>query len=469
MLKSNTPTLTETEVFKSLVEKYDQTSPRYTSFPTANHFSKNFQIKYFLRSVQDSNEDLVPRPLSLYLHIPFCRNICFYCACNKVITRDLKKVSIYIDYLEKEIQLKSKLFDGDRCISQLHFGGGTPSYLSIEQIENILYVIFTYYSLSEKDDLDFSIEIDPRTVNKKYLTELKNIGFNRFSFGVQDLNSDVQTAINRVQSFSQLETLISHSRSLGIESVNLDLMYGLPKQTVASFADTLEDIIKLAPDRISLFNYAHLPERFKPQRRINIDDLPEAADKLNIYLSALTRLKNAGYIYIGMDHFALPHDPLSKAQENNCLHRNFQGYTTHPECDLLAFGVSAIGYLDDCYVQNHHTLEKYYQAIDTTQLPISRGVKLSVDDLIRRYAIMELICHFNIDIKLIENKFDIIFCQYFSYEIESLANMQADGLIVMNDSNIKVTANGRMLIRLICKIFDHYSNKSSDNSHSRVI
>jgi len=457
----------KTERYEELVTKYNATSPRYTSYPTANFFQKKFNIKDFLFSISESNGDLVPRPLSIYIHIPFCDNICYYCGCNKIVTRNQKKATHYIEYLEKEIELKSKLFDGDRSISQLHFGGGTPTFLSIKQLASILVNLFNHFTLSEDDELDFSIEIDPRTVNNEYLESLKHLGFNRLSFGVQDLNSEVQKAINRTHSFEEINTLMNESRQIGFESINLDLMYGLPKQTLETFTSTLNKILKLQPDRISLFNYAHLPDRFKPQKRINANELPLPRDKLEINFSATEQLCAAGYRDIGMDHFALPTDTLSKAQEKNCLHRSFQGYTTHAECDLVAFGVSAIGYMDDCYVQNHHTLEEYYAAIDDNTLPIARGLSLSQDDKIRRYVIMKLICRFFIDKKSVEKKFKIDFDYYFHKEITKLAEMQTDQLLTMGETKIYIRPAGKLLVRLICNVFDCYSD--SNNKYSKVI
>lgn len=459
----------KTETYEAIALKYTPVSPRYTSYPTANCFHSDFTPDDYIKLAHESNEYLMPHPLSMYVHIPFCSNVCFYCACNKIITRDQQKAATYVEYIKKEIELKSRLFDPDREILQLHFGGGTPTFLSTEQLEEILSAIFSRLKLSQNNDAEISIEIDPRTIDTQYLERLKNIGFNRISLGVQDVDCQVQQAINRIQPLEMNQELFSHARKLGFESINLDLMYGLPHQTVQSFKTTLEKIVELKPDRISMFNYAHLPQRFKPQTRIKDKDLPAPADKLAIYLGAIDQLKEAGYQYIGMDHFALPDDQLNQAQKNKTLHRNFQGYTTHAHCDLVAFGVSGIGYLDDCYVQNHHTLDSYYQDIDAAQLPVSRGMVLTADDKLRRHIIMELMCLFQLDTKQVEKKFAIDFKRYFASELKQLVQMQNDELLTISDTSIQLTLSGRLFVRLICNVFDSYSVNKENAGSSKVI
>jgi oxygen-independent coproporphyrinogen-3 oxidase len=395
-------------------------------------------------------------PLSLYFHIPFCDTICFYCACNKIATKDYSKADTYLEYLYREIDMQAKLYDTDRIVEQLHWGGGTPTFLNHQQIKDLMAYTRKSFNLLDDDSGDYSIEIDPRSVSAETIKVLREVGFNRFSLGVQDIDDEVQKAVNRIQPFHQTKGIIDACRANNAKSISIDLIYGLPLQTVEGFANTLKHIIEVSPDRISLFNYAHMPHLFKPQRRINEAQLPKAEDKLEILQHSIETLVNDGYNYIGMDHFAKPEDELSIAQEQGQLHRNFQGYTTHSECDLVAMGVSAISSVYYSYSQNEKALEKYYQRIDKNELPIIRGLSMNDDDIIRHRVIQQLSCHFSLDFKQIEEQFDIVFNDYFAAELEELIKFEADDLITMDAHRVDVTPRGRLLIRNICMVFDVY-------------
>jgi len=373
-----------------LIRRYDQSGPRYTSYPTAAQFHGNISVDDYRKWAQHSNEDPIPRSLSLYFHIPFCDTVCFYCACNKIVTGDHSRATPYLEHLYKEIELQGQLFDRDRIVDQLHWGGGTPTFLNADQIRDLMKVTGKHFSLRDDDTGDYSIEIDPRSVDSEKLQVLRETGFNRLSLGVQDLDPRVQKAVNRVQSEDKTREVTEAARELGFNSINMDLMYGLPFQTVESFNETLQKIVVLNPDRIAAYNYAHMPERFKPQRRINEDDLPSAAMKLDILQNTIEYLNGAGYVYIGMDHFARPTDELAVAQEQGTLHRNFQGYSTHADCDLIGMGVTAIGRVCDNYSQNVRNLEDYYEKVDAGILPLERGVELEPDDMLRREIIVQL-------------------------------------------------------------------------------
>ncbi len=437
-----------------LIRKYDKSGPRYTSYPTAPQFTDAFGEKELKRSIERSNHEMIPKPLSLYVHIPFCDTICYYCACNKIITKNHSLSDEYLDLLETELHMLSPLFDPDREIEQLHLGGGTPTFLSDEEMIQLMSLIEDNFKVS--DDCEMSIEIDPRKVTDDSLRTLTNIGFNRMSLGVQDFDERVQRAVNRVQSYEMVRDRLRTARECGVRSVNMDLIYGLPFQTPQTFDQTLDKIIELRPDRLSIFNYAHLPERFKPQRRINAEDLPTPAQKLEIFQLTMERLQQAGYVYIGMDHFALEGDSMVKAQQEGTLQRNFQGYSTHADTDLVAIGVSSIASIGDSYSQNSSDMETYRELLQSGQLPVVRGIQLKDEDRLRKQVINQLICHFRLDFTKIEQQWDIRFTKHFARELEQLQGMVADDLVEIDDEGIRVKPRGRLLIRNVCMVFDEY-------------
>ncbi len=451
---------------EALLAKYNISGPRYTSYPTALEFTEDFSSKDYLGCLSSLSED---KSLSLYIHIPFCQNICYYCACNKIITKDRSKAEKYVDYLIKEIQMIAANLEGNK-LRQIHWGGGTPTYLSIQQIAKIMAAIRESFDVPNDPSTEISIEIDPRAVAIEDIKPLSDLGFNRMSMGVQDFNPIVQKAVNRIQSFEMTRDMIEEARKFGFKSINLDLIYGLPFQNKSTFQKTLEQVIEISPDRISVFNYAHLPHRFKPQRRIDGDKLPNPVEKLSIFQFIIEKLQDSGYLYIGMDHFAKPADELAIAQKNGELHRNFQGYTTHEEYQLIGVGVSSIGSIDGHYHQNVRDVDSYYAALDNEQLPSWRGVSVNLDDLIRKAVIFELICHFELNIAKLEQTYAIDFNDYFKSEIGMLAPFVEDGLVEFSDEYIKVTSRGRLLIRNICMVFDAYLNELHViNSFSKVI
>ncbi len=455
---------------KGLIEKYDRTGPRYTSYPTAVQFTDRFSVADYLDQAKRSNELPAPYPLSLYFHIPFCQTLCFYCACNKIITKRKEKAVQYLDYMHREIEMQARLFEHTRPVTQLHLGGGSPTFLSHEQIDTLIEFTAKHFTFAEPEQRDFSIEIDPRTIDFEYLAALSRTGINRISFGVQDFNPVVQKAVHRVQSQQQTTEMIEHSRSLGIKSISIDLIYGLPFQTIDSVAETLQSIIALKPDRLSLFNYAHLPNRFQPQQRINAEELPSSDHKLQILKNAIDVLDDAGYIYIGMDHLALPNDDLAKARNNGTLRRNFQGYSSHRHTDLLGMGVSSISSVGTCNAQNYKTLEQYYPAIDSNRLPIERGYTLNQDDLERHFVIMQLMCYEALKYSDFEAKFQQSFTKKFATELKQLEQMQQDGLLKIDPHGLNVLPTGRVLLRNIAMVFDVYlSNQANTKNFSRTI
>jgi len=451
------------------IEKYDTTGPRYTSYPTAVEFHDGIDCEDYKRAAIDANGALLPRDLSLYFHLPFCRHLCFYCGCNKIVTKNQQKSNKYLDYLFREIKMHGELIDHDRKVQQLHLGGGTPTFYSVDQIEMLMNQVRRYFSLVSADDRDYSIEIDPRTVGYQYLLNLKRLGFNRISLGVQDFNPQVQKAIHRIQPESQTKDLILQARSLGYQSINVDLICGLPKQNQDSFATTLERIIKCAPDRISIYSYAHLPTRFPAQKRIHEEDLPEADEKIALYQMTAEKLLAAGYQHIGMDHFARPDDALAIALSEKTLHRSFQGYTTHKECDLLGIGVSSIGSMEQLYYQNARDLDEYYRLIDEEQLPVKRGVKLSLDDNIRKSVIMQIMCEGIIDKAQIQQFHGIRFDVYFDSELKALDKLVDDGLLEVDEKQIRITPTGRFFLRNIAMVFDAYRQSGPGTRFSKVL
>ena len=447
---------------QDLIARYDRPGPRYTSYPTAVQFRDDFTVDDYRAAAGRS------RALSLYFHIPFCDTICFYCACNKIATKDRGKSEPYLRALDREMALQAAIFNQGQPVEQLHWGGGTPTFLNNEQMRWLMARTREHFDLLDDDSGEYSIEIDPREVREDTLAVLREIGFNRMSLGLQDLEPAVQQAVNRIQSAEQTFGAMRRARELGFRSVSLDLIYGLPRQTLASFERTLDAVIAERPDRLSIFNYAHMPERFKPQRRIDAAELPPPQVKLDILAMAGEKLQDAGYVFIGMDHFALPDDELALAQEKGQLYRNFQGYSTHAHCDLLAFGVSGIGSVGNTYAQNVKDLDSYYAAIERGELPIERGLVLIRDDLIRRDLIGELICNFRLDLDEFGRRWAIDARDYFAPELERLAPMQADGLVTLDEQGIRVTDPGRLLIRNICMVFDAYLEQAKAR-FSRVI
>ncbi len=454
---------------EELIRRYDTFGPRYTSYPTAVQFKNDIDSSDYKEWVKYSNDDPIPRSLSLYLHIPFCNTICYYCGCSKVITKDKSKARHYIELLKKEIQLQGELFAKDREVLQIHWGGGTPTFLSDDEIHEIIECIRENFNVPDNDKIEFGIEVDPRTVDKARIKHLSQSGFNRISFGVQDFNDKVQQAVNRVQSTEEIKQHIQSARQLNFESINIDLMYGLPHQSVSSFDETLETTIQLDPDRIAIYNYAHLPEMFKPQRRINEEDLPSAEEKLNILERCIDKLQNAGYVYIGMDHFAKSSDSLVKAQQDGSLHRNFQGYSTHADSDIIAMGITAISNIGDNYSQNVRTIEEYEHYLKQNKIPVFRGIELEDDDVLRGEIINQLMCNNKLDISNIEKRWHINFNSYFRAPLKNLQAMADDGLVKIDDSKLSITGSGRLLARSICMQFDRYLQQENKNRFSRVI
>lgn len=451
-----------------LIRRYDQSGPRYTSYPTAVEFDERFDEAAYKAACARSNQS--GRPLSLYFHIPFCDTVCFYCACNKIATKDRGLAPPYLERLYREIEMQAALFDRHRVVEQLHWGGGTPTFLSHDQMQGLMDQTRRHFTLADDATGEFSIEIDPREANAATVSLLRRIGFNRMSLGVQDFNPLVQKAVNRIQSEAQTLEVLNAARAEGFRSISIDLIYGLPFQTEESFLNTLGRIIALTPDRISVFNYAHLPERFKPQRRINNADLPAPEVKLDILQGTIARLGEAGYVYIGMDHFARPDDELALAQRAGTLYRNFQGYSTHADCDLIGLGVTSIGKVDNTYGQNRRELEEYYADIDAGRLPVFRGLELNRDDLIRRDVITRLICNFQLSMPTVEAAWDIRFADYFADALQRLEVMVGDGLVEIGDGMIRILPRGRLLVRNICMTFDAYlANKSGPIGFSKVI
>jgi len=457
---------------QELILKHDLSGPRYTSYPTAPQFREGFTHEQWLAAVNNGNTQQTP--LSLYFHIPFCNTVCYYCACNKIITANKKLAEPYVVALDTEIQLQAKYIDKNRTVEQLHWGGGTPSYLSDAQMTQLMQSTAEHFQLLGDDSGEYSIEIHPLGVTPDRLGHIRSLGFNRLSMGVQDFNEQVQQSVNRYNSVEEVSTLVDTARRLNFHSISIDLIYGLPLQNRHSFAETVKQIIQLRPDRLSVFNYAHLPELFKTQKQINAELLPEPQEKLHMLHETIEALLQAGYVYVGMDHFALPDDELAVAQAKGELHRNFQGYTTHGNCDLHAFGISSIAAFGDNFVQNYKDIESYYAAINQGRLPLYKGFQLSSDDKIRQAVIAALICHFELDFSDIEQRFSITFRDYFENELAALVEMENDGLLVMGNTSIKINDAGRLLIRRICMAFDAYIKKSKTSEekgpkYSRII
>lgn len=455
----------------SLLRRYDVSGPRYTSYPTALQFSEGVGADAYFAAVAAGNEAFMPRPLSLYVHIPFCRTVCFYCGCNKVITANYDRAVSYLQRLQAEIAMQAGRFDPDRRLQQLHFGGGTPTYLNDDDMVALLSTINDAFPVDKGPGREFSIEIDPRTTDPARIRLLAELGFNRMSLGVQDFDPAVQAAVNRVQSVEQTRAVIDAGREVGFRSTNLDLIYGLPKQSVASFEATLETVLSMRPERLAVYNYAHMPHLFKVQRQIRAADLPDPEEKLAILELTIRRLLEAGYVYIGLDHFALPDDELARAQRDGGLHRNFQGYSTRAECDLIGVGASAISKIGDAYFQNHKDLSDYQQSVDAGDLAVARGCLMSADDRLRRDVIMALMCHSQVRFADIESRHRIVFRQYFAQDLERLRPLAEDGLVELGSDRISVTPRGRLLLRNVGMAFDAYVHheQGQQRRFSRVI
>ena len=451
-----------------LIVRYGGRGPRYTSYPTALQFSESFTADDYRDNAVASNASGVP--LSLYVHIPFCHSLCYYCGCNKIITRNQERVDRYIEMLYREIDRQSELFDKSRMIEQLHFGGGTPTYLDSGQLDDLMARLRGAFTFDESDNREFSIEVDPRTVDEDGIRHLAKLGFNRLSLGIQDFDPVVQEAVNRAQTTDDVLNLVLAARDAGFESISFDLIYGLPHQSVESFDATLELVIGMRPDRLAVYNYAHLPQRFKGQRMINDADIPSPEVKLDILHRTIDRLCDSGYEYIGMDHFALPEDELVLARKNGTLQRNFQGYSTHRECDLVALGVSAIGSIGNVFAQNAITTMEYETLIENGQLPIRKGIAVDDDDLLRADVIQALMCYDKLSFDEFGKAHDIDFADYFTAEIERLKPLAEDGLIELDLSGVVITQKGRLLLRSIAMVFDRYIDQAqNDKRFSKAI
>lgn len=455
------------EISEDLVRRFDTSGPRYTSYPTADRFRSGFAPETYQSYLAQRRERTDNPLLSVYAHLPFCQSLCYFCACNKVITQDRSRSAQYLDYLGREMALVAQHLGDDRAAGQLHLGGGTPTFLSHDELSRLDDLLREHFDFT--DDAELGVEIDPRTVNAGTLAHLAGLGFNRTSFGVQDFDPQVQQAVNRIQPLDMVERALSDSRNAGFQSVNIDLIYGLPRQTLASFSRTLDHVVRLSPDRIALYNYAHLPSRFKAQRLINAAELPSAEERLQIFLMSTQRLLDAGYVYIGLDHFAKPDDELNKARLDNSLHRNFQGYTTRAEYDLVGLGVSAIGKVGASYSQSVRSVNAYYQCLDEGRLPIDRGFELDTDDLLRRKVIMTVMCSMPLVFEQLNDQFGIEFSSYFAQELKRLEPFAEAELIQIDSDAIRVTPKGRLFVRGVGMVFDRYLGQPTVSTYSKLI
>lgn len=452
---------TNREELLSLVSKYNRPGPRYTSYPTVAEWTENFGVKQHIEAIAESDRDA-----SLYFHIPFCQSLCLYCACTRIISKDQTVSDIYLKFLSKEIENIANLKPNKRAVSQIHLGGGTPTFLSPDQLSQLFSTILKHFDLQQNAEI--SIEIDPRTSSEQHFQTLRSLGFNRVSLGLQDFNPVVQKIVNRVQSFELVDKSIKICRELGFTSINIDLIYGLPHQTIETFSETVEKVLDLKPDRIALFSYAHVPWMRNHQKSFE-HLLPTPETKFQIFLNAIGRFTEAGYRYIGMDHFALTDDELCKAQDERSLHRNFQGYTTKAGCDLYGFGMSSISSFKNSYAQNYATLEDYYKAIETHQLATMRGKLVSAEDDLRRSVIGRILCHLSLIKSEVEENFGIDFDNYFSQEVKNLKELEEDGLVRLSKENIEVTPLGRLFIRNIAMVFDNYLRQAEQKRFSKTI
>lgn len=459
---------TRPEFDRELIAGLPSSGPRYTSYPTADRFHCGFREKEYLEALHSRGADASNKPLSLYIHIPFCNTICYYCGCNKIITKDKGRADAYIEYLEKEMKLLAPHLGGRHQLAQLHFGGGTPTFLSDNQLERVFEMIRKYFQLIP--DGEYSIEIDPRKVSRETVLKLGRLGFNRMSVGIQDFDPKVQAAVNRIQSYEETKEVIDAAREAGFKSVSVDLIYGLPYQTSESIKTTIDTVLSLDPDRLALYHYAHLPHVFKPQRRIDTAAVPGSEEKLDMLQYCVQTLTERGYVFIGMDHFAKPDDELSVALEKGLLQRNFQGYSTYADCDLVAIGVSSIGKIGNTYSQNERDIDAYYAAIDEGRLPVMRGYQLNQDDILRRNIIQDLMCRFALDYRVYENISGTPFDRYFKDELADLEKLADLGLVSLNKQGLTVTPKGRFLIRNIAMVFDyHLRHKETKAKYSQTV
>jgi len=450
------PLIPSVEFDAALVRKLNQMGPRYTSYPTADRFTGDFGAAQYRAAVGRLDALGERAPLSLYVHIPFCESLCYYCGCNKIITQDKNKSAEYLSYLSHEMALQAEVLGERRKVDQLHFGGGTPTYLSDAQMDGLLGRLRGYFDFAPDDVGEFSIEVDPRTVTPERIATLRRQGFNRISLGIQDFDPAVQKAVNRIQSYQQTMDVLQAARSSGFRSISVDLIYGLPLQSAESFGPTLDKVVAARPDRIAVYNYAHMPQLFKSQRLINAEDLPDAEAKLAMLGLCIERLTAAGYVYIGMDHFALPEDDLARSQREGRLQRNFQGYSTHADAPMVSLGVSAISAVGDTYSQNEKTLSAYYERLDAGVLPVARGLRLSADDLLRRKVISRLMCDFILDYDGLPLPEGVTPQEYFAADLERLQVLEDEGLLCKGSRGVRVRMRGRLLIRNICMAFDSY-------------
>ncbi len=444
------------------LKKYDRAGPRYTSYPTAPYFHDGVDHDVYVTHIENDDRNNAERDLSLYFHIPFCDTLCYFCGCNQMVTRNQQKIETYLEYLFKEISILRPFINKSRKVAQMHWGGGTPTHLNPSQIRRLGEVIKQNFEFNE--DAEISVEIDPRELTREHVEALKEVGFNRCSMGVQDFNPKVQEAVNRVQPESVTRQTVEWARELGFESVNLDLMYGLPFQSVETFDLTIRKILDLDPDRLAVFNYAHLPHMIKHQKVIKEEWLPGPDEKLNLLKLSIERLTENGFVYIGMDHFAKPEDELTVAMNEGTLYRNFQGYSTHAGLNMFAFGITGISMLSDLYVQNHKTMDQYYIDLDKGRLPVMRGVELTMDDRLRREVITELMCNFKLNKSKIESKYEIQFDNYFEESIKKLDLYEKDGLINLEANDLTITGAGRLIIRNIAMCFDVYLDRKDGDS-----
>ncbi len=463
----NNTAFSDVEISEELIRRFDTSGPRYTSYPTADRFHNGFSALNYKQHIQQRQTITAPPPLSVYVHLPFCQSLCYFCACNKIITQDKSRFEQYLQYLQKELDLTSPLLGQARLTRQLHLGGGTPTFGDDASIDKLMGMLRNVFDFTY--DAEMSVEIDPRTISHSRLKALADMGFNRTSFGVQDFDPKVQKAVNRVQPLEMVEDALESSKANGFNSINMDLIYGLPHQNLQTFETTLDHVVRLKPDRIALYNYAHLPHRFKAQRLIKAQDLPTAEDRLQIFMMATRRLIDAGYVFIGLDHFALPDDELSRAGQDGSLHRNFQGYTTRSECDMLGLGVSSISKIGRSYAQAPRSLKDYCAMLDHNELPIDKGYELSDDDVLRAEIIMTIMCSMSVNFEAIGQRYEIVFYEYFESELNRLQPYVEAGLISLDDNSLSVTRKGRLFVRAIGMEFDAYLGKPTGSTYSRLI
>jgi oxygen-independent coproporphyrinogen-3 oxidase len=451
-----------------LVKKYDRPGPRYTSYPTAPHFTEDFNREDFFEAIKEANFRENKNDLSLYFHLPYCDTLCYFCGCNMIVSNNRSRIGTYVDYIEKEVGLLKEYLDEERKVSQLHWGGGTPTHLKPNEIRELGSVIHKHFDF--RNNAEVSCEIDPRGMDEEHIIALKESGFNRVSMGVQDFDEKVQIAVNRVQPESITRQVVEWARKHDFISVNLDLMYGLPFQTPETYADTLDKIIDISPNRVAVFNYAHVPWMKKHMELIKAEDLPTPEVKLQLFELAIEKLTNAGYVFIGMDHFAKPDDELTIALNNKKLYRNFQGYSTRSGTDLHALGITGISQFGRIYSQNVKTEKEYYNSLDNGELPLFKGYKLNDDDVLRREVIMKIMCDFELNFRFIEDKFNIDFEDYFKWGLNNLQEMIDDDLVEIADKKLIVKNTGRLLIRNVAMNFDGYIERKEDNTqYSRTV